>query len=171
MRAARLLADREHDADPDGCSQQPAGEARLPGAQGEVEGDQRESGRGMGTRVAAAGGLVRGALGEQRRVGPVAAVVRQVARAVHAGHLLEAADQRRAEGEREHHVSRLRAPGPQPLPAETCGPERERREPDDPHEQRAAGVYHVHGPPARRADPGGGRAIEEQGIGDAPVEV
>lgn len=44
MGAPRLLADREHDADPDGGGEQAAGQAPPAVAQHKIEGHEREAG-------------------------------------------------------------------------------------------------------------------------------
>ncbi|MBX3702649.1 MAG: hypothetical protein KF822_02615 [Steroidobacteraceae bacterium] len=171
MRPTCLLAHGKGGAGARGSRKQAAREAWPAVQQREVEGHQRESRRGVGAGVAASLRVVAGPVGEQGRIRAAATITREVARAVHAGHLLQAPDDGSAQDHAEHHVS-----GPEAQPAQTrhCEARRpggERGEPDQPHQQRAAGVDQVHGPPAVGPDPGAGGPVEEQGIGDAPVEI
>lgn len=171
MGATRLLANGERDAETDRRCQQAAGQAPAPVAQREIEGHQGETGRGMGARKAMALRHAFRTVGEERGVDPVAAVAREVARAVHARHLLEPADDGRGQNHGEHHVTRAQSKATQPCGQETCGPEGECGEPHEPHEHGAARVDQVNGPPGVRADPGAVGPVEEERIREAPVQV
>lgn len=171
MGAACLLAEGEHDADADRRNQQAAGQPSPPLAKREVEGHQGKTGRGMGTRKAMARRLAERSVGQQRGVCPVPAVVRKVARAVHARHLLEPADDRGGEDHGEHHVTCAQPQSAQPRDEEACGPGGERGESRHPDEHGTARVNQVYRPPRVCADPGARGPVEEEGIGDAPVEV
>lgn len=113
MRAARLLPDREDDAGRDRPCQQPSGQARPPVAKREVEGHQREPGRRVSAGIAVTPGVAVGRVGEQRRIGAVPAETGDIARAVHARHLLEAADGRGHEDEPEDDIPRAGAQAPE----------------------------------------------------------
>lgn len=125
----------------------------------------------MGARIAAALREARGPVGEQRGVRAIPAVAGEVARAIHAGHLLEPADDRAAQDQREHHVAGALTQPAQALGEEARDPDGERGQTHQPDEQGTARVDQVHRPPGVRADPGPGRTVKEEGVGDAPVQV
>ena len=88
MGPARLLAEREDEADQGRRGERDAGKPRAPAKQHEIERHQRESGGGVRTRVAARARQLIRSVAEQVHVRPAAAVALEVAWTVDVGDLL-----------------------------------------------------------------------------------
>jgi hypothetical protein len=171
VRAPRLLAERERDAEQQGTGERRPREPRLRLPPDEVERHEREARRGV--RAGKAGGArqaVRAIL-EQVDVGSRAAEAGEVARAVHVRRELEEVDDGRAEGECERDEAGGTPPGSQRRNPETADEHEQGGEADGTHERRSGAVDQGLGPPRAGPDPRRRARVEEERVGDAPVEV
>lgn len=171
MGPTRLLAKREDETGncrPGECA---ASEARAPAEQHEIERHQRESGGGVGTRIAAGARQPVRAIAEQGNVRPAAPVTLEVARAIHIGDLLQSPHYGRAQGERRGDEYRLALERPQAPEAQSRDRGDQGSQADDAHEPAAARVDQVRRPPGVRADPGPCGRIVEEGVCNPQVDA
>jgi len=171
MGTARLLAEREDQANQCRRDERTAGEARAPAEQHEVKRHQRESGGSVGTRIAAGARQLVRAVAEQGDVRPVAAVTLEVARAIHIGDLLQPPDRGRAQRERRGDEYRLAPQRPQAPDAQSRDRGGERSQADNADEPATTRVNEVHRPPGVRADPGPCRRIVKEGVCNPQVDA
>ncbi len=171
MGSSRLLAERKQDADQGGPHEQPAGQERARAEQHEIERHQGESRRGVRAREAGGARQVIGTILEQPHVRPVSAVAREVAGAIHIGHLLEHANGRRTEDQGGHEKGAGTAQVPQPRAQPTRGQRRQDGDAAQAHQPLAARVNDIERPPALRADPCLGGGVEESVVGDPEVDL
>jgi len=169
--AARLLPQGKDHPEGNRRRQQDASQPRPRIEQQEVESHQREAGRCMGTRKAAAGRQVIRPVLEQVHVRAVAAESGDVPGAVHVGADLEGADDRRAKRDGDRNVGCLPAPRAQAREPAAADDHDEGRESDDPDQGRAAAVNQLFRPPAVRADPRLSAGVEEPGRSNPAVEI
>ena len=166
-----LLAEGKDRPQGHGGREEDPGQAGPAIHQQEIERHQGEARRGMRARKAG---------GARQRIRPVleqvdirmnAAKSGDIARAVHVGDDLEDADDRGAERDGDHEVSRLaaqRTKSLEPVPAEEHD---QRSEADHPDQGRPNAMNQALGPPGVFTDPHLRAGVEEPGVGDEAVEV